>query len=1427
MEEEPSLARLIITRMLWILAFGVIILGSLYFLFGKTDFKIFDSDSNVKGIHSTQIIWNGAPLTDSTIKNPDNTCTATRNGMTIKIEPCIASDIDGRNIVQYVNFTWKGNNSQNVGWVFVYDSQIESGGIEAWRNITKTKQSTRIVNEWVSNYLVDRIVSYTDLGTPDARCEIGNTNNTRMFDVVRQNPSNQSSTIYCFTSQTAVNSTAFRISGNYYASQSYEETYYEMEFKDITSQIQFLGVGLLDDDRAYYRIESSIFQPDQSIYTRWTFTPKDATKNGKWQILGYNADLGLAQSLNSNQYIYIDPWWNSNWMYKKEITFTGAFESDNSSVFIPIEKVAGHMNDTCTDLRFTSDSTPTAVELPYWIRYTNSTHCVVFVNVRSYSSIYMFYGNPAVASTSDMFQIADTASTIAQLHSVGSGLSAGTTQGEQGVTRHKLMLVEIAQNVSGTADIFRLYNATNGIITTVNVNASGLKSWQIYPNSSFSGILNNNTLYKFVFTGSVAWTRVFHGAAVSPAYSFSSTNMNITGGVGGSLADDFNDYYQMQNLTTIRISTPTVAFGDELTQIDITTTASYPGAYANITDNTPTIACNFTGIQQNVTTIIVDVYDMKNNLDFRNTTSLSGNLSVNFTTISSALPDGKYNWSCYGFGNNGVNSSSGNRTFTVDAVNMTSPVNYQKIRNSTVALNYTILTSADMNLTLYIWLASTGATQFTNTTEVTTSTSVNVTSSLLSDGNYTWNLYMCTSGTNCEFDTNKSFTIDTAPLAAYIIYPTAIITTKNFSYFNWTFNDYTDLQACWYTNISGQTNIITCGDNSTFFDDPIDWGKEYQMILYANDTWGNNAQPFILNFTPVNISMGTTFNEWTFETVSNTYATTINKSNNVSVVPYLIYDSVVSLNISNVSTRYTATYSPPALSGIVWNATKQARFGWNFTFAGVNITFYSPNINQTVSQMLMYYCSGNYTMRVINVTFRDEVTNEVINATLDSSSWTYAPIVGTRANKTFVYSNSSNHNYNYAFCLYPHFANGVTASATLQASKSDSATYPQRKYNILNTIYYNYSQENITMYLLNYNNGITSSYQVITIGNQVIAGAYIEIEREIGGTLTKVADGYTDSSGILTAFLNPNYQHTITVSKSGYSNVVVNVYPSQSIYTITMGSTTGYFVYNFTTEGITYSKWPSSGIITRGVYNFTFRVDSRISNIYNCTMQIRYPNATVIGSNKGCNVSVPNTGGEINLTVNITKIAKEGVTRLYGTYTYATDAGTYVVESDANWRLYDGNYTDYIGTLRSALNDSMNMPEWGGCPDGYILNSTDSKWCYNSAGDTIPRESTQDFNRIVFFFLFMAILLAILNFYTGYDTAYPGAFIYIVTAIVVILSAIGGFAGQGWFYLDGAISSDYVGTYASKIFDNWIVAIHFVLLSLIYFFTTNKRYQSG
>ena len=98
-------------------------------------------------------------------------------------------------------------------------------------------------------------------------------------------------------------------------------------------------------------------------------------------------------------------------------------------------------------------------------------------------------------------------------------------------------------------------------------------------------------------------------------------------------------------------------------------TLSYPVDYFNTTDNTPNLQANFTGnIYNNITEIEVRVYDSSDNMDYQRDDSGFQLVSYNKSwNAVSTLTDDVYLWSAYMFGDGGLNASTVNRTFTIEA----------------------------------------------------------------------------------------------------------------------------------------------------------------------------------------------------------------------------------------------------------------------------------------------------------------------------------------------------------------------------------------------------------------------------------------------------------------------------------------------------------------------------------------------------------------------------------------------------------------------------------------------------------------------------------------------------------------------------------------------------------------------------------------
>jgi hypothetical protein len=686
----------------------------------------------------------------------------------------------------------------------------------------------------------------------------------------------------------------------------------------------------------------------------------------------------------------------------------------------------------------------------------------------------------------------------------------------------------------------------------------------------------------------------------------------------------------------------------------------------------------------------------------------------------------------------------------------------------------------------------------------------------LADDNYTWYCTGLSNDGNNGTSTNRTFSLDATPPIINITFPLNETYTYNVTTINYTIND-SNIGVCTYwsgnatnTTIANISKSIT-GLNAT--EDTV------TRAIYCNDTFGNTASAFV-KYTQATTSIQA-YVIADSEVLDGTYSEHtlyINRSNitELNASAWLKWNNTIysptKTEVSINQTKFFVNLSIPDFGVDLTNIT----WYWYYNITGLAINNSYITGTQNYSRFVFSFCDALVTHKVLNITFLDETTLARINATMDSAVFRYR--YKGSSWKSSTYSNNT-HNLEYDFCTTPKFVATFNTSYTLKYSHSETGTYPQR------TIYFNETLYNSTitkktLYLLNYNNGISSTYQVMTIGGQVISGAYIKVERTIGVDTIKVSDGYTDDAGTVTFFLNPNYDHTFTVSATGYTSQTKTIRPTQSIYTFTLSSTSAYFGYNSSLEGVSWTKSPPSGIISSGLYNFSFTTYSKKNNIYNCSFMIYYANRTMINSSVGCATSPPNNGGSASLLLNTTNI-----TDIFGAYYITVNNVLVRVEGDAQWKNVNVTGKGIGSTLRGAINDSYYIPEWGDCPEGYTLNTTDDK-CYDKSGSIINKGQTGDFSRIVFFFLFLAIVLAIVNRESGYDTAYPGSLIYIVTGLVILGSAVNGVSGPGFFYLSGATNHNYFGSF-SNIMDNWILAIQFIMISVIYFFTTNRRYQSG
>jgi hypothetical protein len=92
-----------------------------------------------------------------------------------------------------------------------------------------------------------------------------------------------------------------------------------------------------------------------------------------------------------------DPWFDTDWDYRKEITVTNKIEGYQTLLNISydttnIANVSSNSNTNFSDLRFTAEN---GSLIPYWIEYTDEgNYSIVWVNNKwNETKLYMYYGN--------------------------------------------------------------------------------------------------------------------------------------------------------------------------------------------------------------------------------------------------------------------------------------------------------------------------------------------------------------------------------------------------------------------------------------------------------------------------------------------------------------------------------------------------------------------------------------------------------------------------------------------------------------------------------------------------------------------------------------------------------------------------------------------------------------------------------------------------------------------------------------------------------------------------------------------------------------------------------------------------------------------------------------------------------------------------
>ena len=512
------------------------------------------------------------------------------------------------------------------------------------------------------------------------------------------------------------------------------------------------------------------------------------------------------------------------------------------------------------------------------------------------------------------------------------------------------------------------------------------------------------------------------------------------------------------------------------------------------------------------------------------------------------------------------------RNFLTPIVTLNSPVDFLNSSSASITFNATISVNIPDNVTYFL-------DDIGNETNTTGILDDYIFTKEIAEGVHTWNVQACNFD-GCTNGTARTFTVDNSAPIIDITFPTETINfhevNTNLSV-NWTVSDLL-LDTC-ILQFEGVNRTVTCNDNQTEIN--ITNSINRTIIFYANDTFGKmNSSSRTWNYLVFQHELF--FNTSAFETSTQTFTINISANSTPSIASLIYSGTIFSSAIVTANSGFfniSRSINIPTSIGV-----KSFRF--NFTVNSTEINTNSKN--QTVNTINLTLCGvAPQNVPYINLTFKNETVNqESLNATI-ISTWIYSLSSVGDVNKTLSFSNASE-NILYSFCFNPSNRT-INIDSTINYNNGQSQ---QRIFSLVTTL------TNLTLsqvlYLLPTTLGLFSPFQVVdNIGNP-LSNVRGLITRILGVSTITISSAFTDDSGFVSYFLNPEVTYIGSFSKTGFTTETFSFTPTADTRTVILGGGTG-VIANGTSilTNTTYTITPANRTLTNGTdYLFSFDVSS-------------------------------------------------------------------------------------------------------------------------------------------------------------------------------------------------------------------------------------------
>ncbi len=291
------------------------------------------------------------------------------------------------------------------------------------------------------------------------------------------------------------------------------------------------------------------------------------------------------------------------------------------------------------------------------------------------------------------------------------------------------------------------------------------------------------------------------------------------------------------------------------------------------------------------------------------------------------------------------------------------------------------------------------------------------------------------------------------------------------------------------------------------------------------------------------------FENFTIETKTESFNQNVTLQSGASVSSTKLFYNGTGYTATSTASGDDFILSKTDLDIPLIGSEQNRTFFWSVTLSNgvnVNLTIY----NQTTQTLNFTHCGpAPLAVPFINLTFKNEtVSLEDVNASITSSTWSYYLGSGT-INKTLTFSNATE-NTEYTFCGSPASETiNIISSVNYVNSESQQRTYS------LTSVLSNVTLSQV-LYLLPTSAGLFSPFRAEDTVGTSLQDVLGTITRVIDGSSVTITSGFTDSSGFITYFLNPDFTYSGLFTKSGFPDNSFSFVPSADLRTVTMGSST-------------------------------------------------------------------------------------------------------------------------------------------------------------------------------------------------------------------------------------------------------------------------------